>query len=432
MKGHKVTTSRKLSRAQELIKQDKQQYWNKRKGYTKRSTKNNNTRHQQINEVDDNASIDEVENQEEDIYDQDSNEMDDINFPTSDLTKEEDQAYYYDNWLNLEHIEEIVNSSVHPQALYRTCSNGHNFIAKVDSGASRNCISKSLWNRIKVSNKLAKPNVILTGAGGSKLSLLGFSEITCSIGKFTFTEEFAVIEGMVSDMLLGIKWEHKFNIHTGWTQHGNHYISRGKHDFIAESMNRLKTHPIIKMKGKVELNPESIALVEVQAPRDIIGNKKYQLNPEGYLPQGIIPLDLVHSFDKTHRTLYVPILNTSTKYESIAKGSLLGMFEPIDEEVSEIQVTSWTDLEGKMQKVHQQLRKKKSYRQARQKCYDKKEETVKLLPDYPANSNMEMEAIMKQPDTKLRDAIDADKWKIKVLNMLESRFGSIISRSQQM
>ena len=254
---------------------------------------------------------------------------------------------------------------MHPQALYRMRSSGHNFIAKVNSEASCNCISKSLWNRIKVSNRLTKPNVILTGAGGSKLSLIGFSEITCSIGKFTFTKEFAVIEGMVLDMLLGIKWEHKFNTHTGWMRHGNHYISRGKHDFIAESMNRLKTHPIIKMKGKVELNPESIALVKVQAPRDIIGNKKYQLNPEGYLPQGIIPLDLVHSFDKTPRTLYVPILNTSSKYESIAKGSLLGTFEPIDKEISEIQVTSWTDLEGKMQKAHQQLRKKKSYRQAR-------------------------------------------------------------------
>ena len=87
-------------------------------------------------------------------------------------------------------------------------------------------------------------------------------------------------------------------------------------------MNRLKTYPIIKTKGKVELSPESIALIEVQAPRDIIGNRKYQLNPEGYLPQGIIPLDLVHSLDKTPRTLYIPILNTSNKYENIGKGSL--------------------------------------------------------------------------------------------------------------
>ena len=195
---------------------------------------------------------------------------------------------------------------MHPQALYRMRSNSHNFIAKVDLGASQNCISKSLWNRIRVSNKLTKPNVVLTEAGGSKPSLLGFSEITCSIGRFTFTEEFVVIEGMVSDMLLGIQWEHKFNIHTGWTQKGNHYISRGKHDFIAKSMNRLKTNPIIKMKSRIELSPESIALVKVQAPWDIIGNKKYQLNSEGYLPQGIIPLDLVHSFDKMPRTLFVP------------------------------------------------------------------------------------------------------------------------------
>ena len=101
----------------------------------------------------------------------------------------------------------------------------------------------------------------------------------------------------------------------------------------------MKTHSIIKTKGKVELNPESIALVKVQAPRDIMGNRKYQLNPEGYLPQGIIPLDLVHSFDKMPRTLYIPILNTSSKYENIAKSSLLGTFEPIDEEVSEVQVT---------------------------------------------------------------------------------------------
>ena len=148
---------------------------------------------------------------------------------------------------------------------------------------------------------------MLTGAGGSKLAFLGFADVTCSIGRFGFTEEFAVIEGMVSDMLLGIRWGHKFNIHTGWTKKGNHYITWGKHNFISESINNLKTHPIIKTKGKIILKPESISIIEVQAPRDILGNKKYQLNPEAYLPQGIIPLDLVHSFEKTTRMLKLPI-----------------------------------------------------------------------------------------------------------------------------
>ena len=57
----------------------------------------NNTRHQQINEVDNSASIDEVESQEEETYDQDYDEIDDIAFPISDLPEEEDEAYYYDN-----------------------------------------------------------------------------------------------------------------------------------------------------------------------------------------------------------------------------------------------------------------------------------------------------------------------------------------------
>ena len=107
----------------------------------------------------------------------------------------------------------------------RTYYNGYSFIAKIDSGALHNCILKSLQDKIKTNNKLTKSQITLTGARGSKLAFLGFADITCSLGKFTFTEEFAVIEGMVSDMLLGIRWEHKYNIHTGWTRRSNHYIS---------------------------------------------------------------------------------------------------------------------------------------------------------------------------------------------------------------
>ena len=68
----------------------------------------------------------------------------------------------------------------------------------------------------------------------------------------------------------------------------------------------------------------------------------------------------MHSFDKKPRTLFVPILNTSSKYENIPKGSLLGTFETINEEVSEVQVTSWTDLEGKCERCTNNLGKRKA------------------------------------------------------------------------
>ena len=40
-----------------------------------------------------------------------------------------------------------------------------------------------------------------------------------------------------------------------------------------------------------------------------------------------------------------------------------------------------------------------------------------------------METIMKRLEVNLEDAKDADKWKSKVMNMLESKFASILSKS---
>ena len=211
---------------------------------------------------------------------------------------------------------------------------------------------------------MAKSQITLTGAGGSKLAFLGFADITCSLRRFTFPEEFAVIKGMVLNMLLGIRWEHKFNIHTGWMRRGNHYISIGKNNFVAESTNQLNVHPIIKTKGKVTLKPESISFIEVQVPRNISENKKYQLNSNTYLPNGIIPLDPIHSFEKTPRTLQQPFL---TNHESIPKGSLLGTFEPVNEEINEVHTQSWEKLDKQVQQAHAQLQKKRSYRKAMEK-----------------------------------------------------------------
>ena len=42
---------------------------------------------------------------------------------------------------------------------------------------------------------------------------------------------------------------------------------------------------------------------------------------------------------------------------------------------------------------------------------------------------MEMEALMKRPEVTLENAKDADKWKTKVHNMLETKFASIVSKS---
>ena len=81
LKGHKVTTCRKLSRAQELITQDKQQYWKNKKELEKGNTPNHN-RKQQINKVDEAVAIDEVDQyQDEDYNGTDYERLDKLSFP---------------------------------------------------------------------------------------------------------------------------------------------------------------------------------------------------------------------------------------------------------------------------------------------------------------------------------------------------------------
>ena len=89
-KGHKVTTCKKLTRAQELRRMDKQQYWNKNKEAGKSNTSHHSKKYQ-VNEVYEAESVNEVEHQidDEDI-DTDCDGLDEINFPYSEFTEEED------------------------------------------------------------------------------------------------------------------------------------------------------------------------------------------------------------------------------------------------------------------------------------------------------------------------------------------------------
>ena len=43
----------------------------------------------------------------------------------------------------MEYIDKVTSATTSPHALYQARSNRHSFVAKIDSGASHNCISKT-------------------------------------------------------------------------------------------------------------------------------------------------------------------------------------------------------------------------------------------------------------------------------------------------
>ena len=56
-------------------------------------------------------------------------------------------------------------------------------------------------------------------------------------------------------------------------------------------------------------------------------------------------------------------------------------------------------------------------------------ESHEKLLSYPPSSSIEMETLMKRPEVTLKDTENADKWKTKIINMLETKFASIILKS---
>ena len=97
LKCHKVATCRKLTRAQELLRKDKQWYWNERRA-TRRNNASRYTKKHQINEVDEADSVNDEDYQyKEENVNTDYKGIEEINFPYSEFTEEEDLTYYNDN-----------------------------------------------------------------------------------------------------------------------------------------------------------------------------------------------------------------------------------------------------------------------------------------------------------------------------------------------
>ena len=94
LKGHKVATCRKLTRAQELLRKDKQWYWNERRA-TGRNNALRYTKKHQINEMDEANSVNDEDYQyNEENVNTDYEGIEEINFPYIEFTEEEDLTDY--------------------------------------------------------------------------------------------------------------------------------------------------------------------------------------------------------------------------------------------------------------------------------------------------------------------------------------------------
>ena len=163
---------------------------------------------------------------------------------------------------------------------------------------------------------------------------------------------------------------------------------------IGQLVSQALDYPIMKTKGRVTLPPVSISIIEVKTPNLTNTTDLYKMNADTFqLLEGVILLDVLHRVDhKTAQHLNVLVLNTNNVPCSIGKNMPIVSMHPAGkcEEVQEVSCRSlWCD-------------------------------TLKLLPQIPQNTSLQMEPNTKSLASSIPDVNIPEEARTKLQELQEA------------
>ena len=172
---------------------------------------------------------------------------------------------------------------------------------------------------------------------------------------------------------------------------------------IAQAISQTINSPILRKKGKITLPSMSVSIVAIKTPTLHNTNNLYELNFNTFeLPEGVIPLDIVHRVDhRTPQSLNIPIPNVNNSSCSISKGSPIATLRPLGK-CEEVQEVSWNKLQ-----------------------YN----TAKLLPTIPQNTILQLEPNNKSSSRSILDADIPEKARVKLWDLCNRKYVNIMSEN---
>ncbi|MEE8207514.1 MAG: retropepsin-like aspartic protease, partial [Nitrosomonadaceae bacterium] len=226
--------------------------------------------------------------------------------------------------------------------------------ALFDSGAGISVMSEQCFRQIEPNPKLNKCGRTVTGAGGNDLEPIGETFITFTLGRKIFRDRVVVLRKLERNYILGLSWQRKYKIGTGWNRLGKHYLNY-QQDFLAEE-STVRPAPILpRTQGRVTCPARSLCLIKTQSATPTENGKVYTLNTPYELPKGLIPIDCMHdrtSSNADQPNLILPFMNMTQRPITIRDKTPLGELEVVGQH-EQLHYVSFKEIDKASKKAEQ-------------------------------------------------------------------------------
>ena len=324
------------------------------------------------------------------------------------LDNSDDSSAWLVSSSDLPVINEVFIDGFH--ALYNIHISNTCTQALFDTGASINTISHEFFSPIQQWFKPLPTNKKVVSTDGNSLGPIGEVHIKFKVGKIEFDDIFIILDNLQQDVILRLPWRCNYKIGCSWSREGKHFLTI-KNKILALSIGSQVQKQIAITKGQCTIPGRSITWICLKSPRSIKANILLEITSNRQLPNGLIPLDIIHNVHhKQLQEILILILNTSTYVVKLPKNTILGSITEVDVSNTVYSICSLHQHNGN--------------------ASGKKEYSKPLLPAFPDSSSFTTHAHdnSKSP-IQLQDTDVPIKTQQQLHSRLKSKFSSTISKS---
>ena len=200
-----------------------------------------------------------------------------------------------------------------------------------------------------------------------------------------FRDRIGITNNLNCDYIIGAVIQRSYHVATGFSITGRHFLSVNGL-VVMQSILTPTKEPTIKNKGKIKLNPHSMTVVSVKTPPNIDTSQVCKLNHKFPLPHGMIPIDVVHKFDKKVACeVKIPILNTTNNTANITKNTALVSLRTAEKVDNIFSLDSDTLHQTRQLAVEEVLDQQKTKEQVHDLLPEMPQTNLQLEADFPSN-----------------------------------------------